>query len=167
MSTALFDANERLHFIISVNRDFDGFAQYDWEEMSSASSTSIHPIFGVTVAVIGNSEIIMARTKAWIVLGITTDRPVLHFGLQRKPPRRDVVRILQREKETLQISIGLALETEFPLHLRKPTENIPVYLFNESETIRMTIAAATPQNRSERNSAKISRKFEIIVEPSA
>jgi hypothetical protein len=33
-----------------ANRDFEGFTQCDWEAMSSASSTSIHQIFGVTVA---------------------------------------------------------------------------------------------------------------------
>jgi hypothetical protein len=93
-SVQLFDVNERSHFIVCVNRDFESFAQYDWEVMPSASSTSIHPIFGVTVALIRTTDIIMARTKAWTVLGITIDCPVL----QRKPARRDVVRILQCEK---------------------------------------------------------------------
>jgi hypothetical protein len=41
---------KRFQVIISVNPDFEGFAQCDWEAMSSASSTSIHQIFGGTVA---------------------------------------------------------------------------------------------------------------------
>jgi heme exporter protein D len=59
---------------------------------------------GVCIAVSFNTE---TARKVWTAAGITTDCLVLHFLLQRKTPRRDVVRILQREKETLQTRIGL------------------------------------------------------------
>jgi hypothetical protein len=59
---------------------------------------------GVCVAVIENSNVI---PKEWTRFGITPDCPLLGFGLQRKSPRRDVVRILQREKKTLLTVIRL------------------------------------------------------------
>jgi hypothetical protein len=59
---------------------------------------------GVCVAIIGNTNV----PKVWTVEEITIDCHVLLFGLQRKSPRRDVGRILQREKETLQTRVGSA-----------------------------------------------------------
>jgi hypothetical protein len=111
-SVQLFDANERPHFIINVNGDFERFAQYDWEAMSSAASTSIHPIFDLTVALIRNADIIMARTKAWTVLGITTDCPVLHFVLQRKPPRRDVCEFFCVKRKLFRLASALHLTSD-------------------------------------------------------
>jgi hypothetical protein len=58
-----------------------------------------HDVF---IAVIGNKNV----TKVWTATGITTDRSVLLFGLQRKSPHRCVVRILQRENETLSSRVG-------------------------------------------------------------
>jgi hypothetical protein len=57
----------------------------------------------VCVAVIVNSNVI---TKLCTVNGTTKDCAAFLFGLQRKSPRRDVVRILQREKETLPLSVS-------------------------------------------------------------
>jgi hypothetical protein len=53
---------------------------------------------GVCVAVIGNTNV----TKAWTPLGATPDCFVLPFGHQRKFPRREIARILQRKKKTVQ-----------------------------------------------------------------
>jgi hypothetical protein len=68
---------------------------------------------GACVAVIANNNvtIIIRITKAWTILGVTKDCPMLLFSLQRKSPRRDVVRILQREKKTLQTVIRLQMLT--------------------------------------------------------
>jgi hypothetical protein len=63
---------------------------------------------GACVAVIVNPNV----PKDWTFLGITTDYHVILSGLQRKSPRRDVVRILQREKETLHTYIGLETAPE-------------------------------------------------------
>jgi hypothetical protein len=48
----------------------------------------------VCVAVIGHTNV----EKVWTPSVRTPDCRVLLFGLQRKSPRREVVRILQREK---------------------------------------------------------------------
>jgi hypothetical protein len=63
---------------------------------------------GVCVAFILNSK---TTSKEWAPVGFTTDCLVLLFGHQRKCPRRQVVRILQREKETVQTRVGLVAVT--------------------------------------------------------
>jgi hypothetical protein len=65
---------------------------------------------GASIALIGNINV----TKVWTQSGITPDCPPLHFGLQPKSPRRDVVRILQREKETPQTGIGFVAAVLLP-----------------------------------------------------
>jgi hypothetical protein len=58
---------------------------------------------GISVAVPGNPDVI----KGWTPRGMTPDCKVLLFCLQRKFSRWEVVRILQREKKTLQTQIAL------------------------------------------------------------
>jgi hypothetical protein len=60
------------------------------------TATKVHSVTKVFVALIRNSDVI----KPWTPAGMTNDCIVLPLGFQRKSPRREVVRILQREKET-------------------------------------------------------------------
>jgi hypothetical protein len=89
----------------------------------------------VCMAVIGNNHVPRRITKVWTMSGITNDCLVLHFGLQRKCPRRNVARILQCEKKTVQTIIRLhavviipvlpVLYQRFPLQRSETTENVP------------------------------------------
>jgi hypothetical protein len=72
---------------------------------------------GACFAVIGNSN---PTTKPWTVSGITTDGVLLLFSHQRKSRRRDVVRILQRDKETLQTVIRLVTAGSIDPEIRCP-----------------------------------------------
>jgi hypothetical protein len=95
-----------------------------------SGAIKISQIVGVCVAVIGNTNV----TKVWTQSGMTKDCPVLLFGIQRKSSRRDVVRILQREKKTFLTVIhlhainiiknGLRFE-RFPLQRSETSENVP------------------------------------------
>jgi hypothetical protein len=58
---------------------------------------------GVCVAVIGNTNVTKVRTAT----KITRERSVLLFGVQRKCPRREIVRILQRKNKILETRIYL------------------------------------------------------------
>jgi hypothetical protein len=74
---------------------------------------------------------------------ITKDCLVLPFGVQRKSPRRDVVRIPQREKETLQTRVGLSVQmTRLPFHRSESAKDVPARVQNHSQSVRMPVAAA-------------------------
>jgi hypothetical protein len=92
-------------------RDFENFNFFHLEilgtrekhlpvQSGDARITPAKPsaIVNACVAVMGSAE----AMKVCAHVGITTDWPNLPFGLQRKPPRRDVVQILQRERKTFQ-----------------------------------------------------------------
>jgi hypothetical protein len=129
------------------------------------------------IAVIVNTNVIKACAPA----GTTTDCQVLLFGLQRKPPRREVARILQPEKETLQTRIGLPSGSLLPLHRSEALEVAPVCVQNPVRVFawpsqrRWKSPAPKPsrppghsgENRFPRNSSKISGKSATISEPSA
>jgi hypothetical protein len=76
--------------------------------------------------------------KVWTALAITFHHPVLLFGLQRKSPRWEIVRILQRENKTFLTVIrdpAVALvpalpipHPRFPLHRRKAGEDVPFHV---------------------------------------
>jgi hypothetical protein len=74
------------------------------KKVSPTSPLSDSVTVGAHVAVIGNGN---ATFKAWTVSGVTIDCPGLVFSLQRKFPRRDVVRIFQCENKTFQTVICL------------------------------------------------------------
>jgi hypothetical protein len=121
---------------------------------------------------------------------MTKDYSAIPFRLQRKPPRGDVVRIFQRENETLQtlVSLGAVLILSvlpipipiprFQLHLRKPAEDVSVCVFNESQSLCAVVAAIVkvihsetvadaPQQKREPlllNSAKIFGMTEMMTE---
>jgi hypothetical protein len=59
---------------------------------------------GIGVAVIANITVI----KVWTQRGITKDCLAFPFGLQRELARREMVRILQRKRKTLQTRICLS-----------------------------------------------------------
>jgi hypothetical protein len=65
------------------------------------NGAQVTPTAGACVSVIVNNNVL----NVWTEFGITNDCPALLVGSQRKSPRRDVVRILQREKETFQTVI--------------------------------------------------------------
>jgi hypothetical protein len=106
------------------------------------------PVVSVCAAIIQNSNV----TKARIAFGITSDCSVLLFPLQRKIPRRDFVWILQRENKTFQTvirfqTIGIVpelpvLHPRFPLHRRKPAENMPFHVQNRSQSVCVTLTSA-------------------------
>jgi hypothetical protein len=58
---------------------------------------NVSPTVGVCVAVIVNTN----ASQSWASMGRRIDCVVSYDGFQCKSLRRDVVRILQREKETL------------------------------------------------------------------
>jgi hypothetical protein len=68
---------------------------------------------GGCAAVIPNTNV----TKVWTAFGITIDCVVPFFGLQRKSPRREVVRILQCEKETLQTRVAFSFPELLESHI--------------------------------------------------
>jgi hypothetical protein len=59
------------------------------------------------------------------------------------------VRILQREKKTLQTRIGLVLVLRLPLHRREATENVPLRVLDERESVRVAVAAPVKVGRAE------------------
>jgi hypothetical protein len=74
----------------------------------------------------------MSKITVWTE--ITFDCPVILFGVQRKSPRRDVVRIRQREKETLQTRVCLVavvLLPALPVHSFESTAPKPSRLCEE------------------------------------
>jgi hypothetical protein len=105
----------------------------------------VSPTLGVCVAVIGNN-------KECAPVGITFDCSVLPLGLQSKSPRRDIVRILQRENKTLPIVIPLpgvvsvsklpVPHPRFPLQRSETTENIPIRLKKQCQNVCVTVTSA-------------------------
>jgi hypothetical protein len=85
---------------IPPTREKDNLIQSGVIRVSDAKASAT---VNICVAVIGNSNVI----KVWTSFGITNDCPILHFVLQRKSPRPDIVRILQRENKTPQTVIRL------------------------------------------------------------
>jgi hypothetical protein len=75
------------------------------ENSNVTSNSKPYVAFGITT----DCDQPITTTKTWTAFGITPDCPVLLFGLQRKSPRRDVVRILQREKKTFPTVIRLRM----------------------------------------------------------
>jgi hypothetical protein len=65
-----------------------------------ANTPKVSGTAGICVAIIANNHV----TKVWTPGGKTTDCAVLHFGLQGKLPRRDVMWILQGEKKLFRLS---------------------------------------------------------------
>jgi hypothetical protein len=151
-----------------INNTLDGFLGGDFEHLDLLHSELLQthengapvqsgivgvivakpsPTTGVCVAVIANINVTI--TKAWTLTGITIDCPVLHFGLQRKSPRRDVVRILHREKKTLQTRVGLAAGPGIPFHRSEGAEDIPVRVQNHSQSVCVPVAAVLKDFRFE------------------
>jgi hypothetical protein len=71
------------------------------------------------------------------------------FDLQRKSPRRDLARILQREKETLQTRFGLPAVSRVPLRRSEAREDVPFRVENHSQSVRVAVAAAMEVARTE------------------
>jgi hypothetical protein len=92
-----------LHVEIRRTREKRGRVQSGVVRVTVAKVASV--AVTLSVAAIGNINV----AKVWTGVETTIDCVVLLFSLQRKSPRRDFVRILQREKETLHTRIGLAL----------------------------------------------------------
>jgi hypothetical protein len=61
----------------------------------------------------GTTTKVSIETVGVCVAVITTDCLILPFGIQCKLRRRDVVQILEHDKETFQIRVGLAAENVF------------------------------------------------------
>jgi hypothetical protein len=123
---------------------------------------------GVCAAVIGNSHSI----KVWTPFGITRDCLVLLFRLQRKSPRRDVVRILQREKKTLLTVIRLYAvilvpplpvpHWRFPLHRSEAAEDIPFRVQNHSQSVCVTVTSAVKVFRRKPIATSPPQKFKML-----
>jgi hypothetical protein len=133
----------------------------------------------VCVAVIGNNH----ATKVWTASGTTKDCLVFVCGNQRKSARRDVVRIRQREKETLLAVIHPGLELRGDSH---STGVNPPKMFPSVSKITVSVfgwpsqrlwnwealkASRLPRHSSlncfPRNTARIAGKYEMIAEPSS
>jgi hypothetical protein len=122
-------------------------------------SANVSPTASVCVAVIGN---INAITKYWTQFGITNDCQLLPFRRQREFPRRDAVRIPQREEETPQAIVALQAialmprlpvpHPRLPLHRREADENVPICVRYQSQSIRAAVAAALKPSRLPRHS---------------
>jgi hypothetical protein len=119
---------------------------------------------GVCVAVILITNVAAittttTTTTTWTIVELAIDYRGLLSDLERKPPHRDVVQILQGGNVTLSVRIGLEVSAQLPLQRSKPAENVPFRAFNESQSVRVavtaivkvahseTVAAAPPQNR--------------------
>jgi hypothetical protein len=123
---------------------------------------------GVCVAVIANTNV----TKVWTPVPTIHDCPVLLFGLQRKSARRDVVRILQREKESLQNRVGLVAVvvfsdfpvpfSGFPLHRSESAKDIPVRVQNHSQSVLVPVAAAVKVPITETIAAAAPEKIKLF-----
>jgi phosphoenolpyruvate carboxylase len=68
---------------------------------------------------------------------------VITVDLQHQFPRRDVVRILQREKQTLLTVIHLAAIGcgSFPFHGSEHAENIPFCVENHVQSVCVTVTS--------------------------
>jgi hypothetical protein len=103
---------------------------------------------GVCIAVIGNTNV-ATDTKASTAFKIINNGLLLPFGVQRKSSRQHAEKIRQREKKTLQtvvclhpIAIFPACEVphaRFSLNRSETTENIPVRVQNQSQSVRMNV----------------------------
>jgi hypothetical protein len=100
---------------------------------------------GVCVAVLGNKDVI----KPWTKSAITIDCPVRLFGVHCKPPRRDVVRSLERENETplavadLEEVLAIPFPHEqFQRHRRKPAEDAPLCVQNHGQCVCVAAQAS-------------------------
>jgi hypothetical protein len=93
---------------------------------------------------------------------MTTDCLVLSFGLQRKSPRRDVARILQREKETLQTRVSFPPARAIPLHWSESTENVPVRVQDHSQSVCVPVAAAVKVRHGETVAAAAPQKSKLF-----
>jgi hypothetical protein len=79
------------------------FEDFNFLDLEIRRTKVLRNTFRVCVVVIGKQNV----TKEWTEVVTTNVCLPLLFGLQRKCPERDVVRILQCEKETLQTRVGL------------------------------------------------------------
>jgi hypothetical protein len=107
----------------------------------------------VYVAVIGNINVrtsfTPSSTKKWTSIETTPNSLMLLFSLQWKFPRREVVRILQREKKTLLTVIRFGegvfepgiptSHSEFPLHRSETSENVPFRVENHCQSVCVTV----------------------------
>jgi hypothetical protein len=73
----------------------------------------------------------------WTTYRITTDCIQLHFDLQLKSPRRDVVRIPQGENKTFQTAIGLQMSLR-----SEAAEDIPFRVQNHRQSVCVTVTSA-------------------------
>jgi hypothetical protein len=99
------------------------------------------------------------------VIGNTSYCSIPAFGLQCKTPRRDGVRIRKREQETPLTCIGLVAAVlarqsllQLPLRPRKPSDDIPVCIFNESQSVRAAVTVIVKEalaNRRERTATQV------------
>jgi hypothetical protein len=108
----------------------------------------------ICIAVVENGNV----TETWTQVRTTTD--CIPVGFHRKSPRRDVVRILQREKETLQTRVDLVLfrSPRLPLQRSESTENIPICVQNHSQSVPVPITAAVKVVRTETIAASAIQK---------
>jgi hypothetical protein len=91
------------------------------------------------------------------------DCPVFLCGLQRKSPRRDVVRILQREQETRPAVIRLVLVIQrLPLYRRKSAEDVPLCVQNHGQCICVALAASVEFGSPETVAAPPLQQFEMF-----
>jgi hypothetical protein len=126
-------------------------------------------IAGVPVAIIANNHV---TSKDWTPFGITLVCVLLLLGPQRKPPRRDAVRILQREKKTFltaicfpDVVIASALPVphpRFPLHRREPSELVPFRVQNHSQSVCAAVASVVKFFRFETIAAAPPQNFETL-----
>jgi hypothetical protein len=122
---------------IFQTRENDHIVQFG---VVGVSIVKVNVTAGICIAVIVNMNVI---PKVRTPFEIIKDCPVLFFGRQGKSPRWDVVRILQRENNTLQTAIRhLAFGcARFPLHRSETAEDIPFRVQNHSQCVCVAVAS--------------------------
>jgi hypothetical protein len=114
------------------------------------SAISVSVTESVLVAVIQHNNVIAAKT--WSLSEVAVDCLALLVRLQREFPRRNAVRIPQREEETPQAIISLPTtvpHARFPFQGREAAEHIPVCVQNERQCVRAAVTAAVECSRGE------------------
>jgi hypothetical protein len=94
----------------------------------------------VCVALVRNGNVSLSRTTYWTAAGIPLNCSVLLLSHQRKLSRRNVVRILQCEKETCETVIAFVVRGRAPLQRREATENVPICVQYQHHCVCMTVA---------------------------
>jgi hypothetical protein len=92
---------------------------------------------GLCVTNIDNNNI---SNKMWTSRAIAIDGELLHFRVQRKLHRRDIVWILQRKNKTFQAVIAFALSA-LPPDGREAAEHKTANIINDCQCICVSVAS--------------------------